>query len=83
MEGKYFNEGAIPEVKYDDDVLEDGDCIEHATLSCSMPSVAGRGFIEVVSASDVTDIFIQFSLSGYYTSARCHLVCKTTDCSKE
>lgn len=47
LEGKYLNEEAIPEMKGDANVLEEADCIERATLSCSMPSVAGRGFIEV------------------------------------
>jgi len=69
LEGKYLNEETIPEVKGDGNVLEEADCIERATLSCSMPSVAGRGFIEVISASDVADVFILFLLSGYCTSA--------------
>lgn len=48
LEGKYLNEKATPDVKEDSDILEEADVgIEQATLSCSIPSVTGRGFIEV------------------------------------
>ncbi|KAL2935041.1 Squamosa promoter-binding-like protein 12 [Bienertia sinuspersici] len=47
LEGKYLDQEAAQESNDDGDFQEEDDEAEHASLSCSIPNVAGRGYIEV------------------------------------
>ncbi|XP_057517775.1 squamosa promoter-binding-like protein 1 isoform X2 [Amaranthus tricolor] len=46
IEGKYLDQEVSQELREDDDFAEE-DETEHASFSCSIPSITGRGYIEV------------------------------------
>ena len=48
IEGKYLDQEVSQELREDDDFAEE-DETEHASFSCSIPSITGRGYIEVLS----------------------------------
>ncbi|XP_010694791.2 squamosa promoter-binding-like protein 1 [Beta vulgaris subsp. vulgaris] len=47
LEGKYLDQEATQESKEDGESVEEDDETEHATMSCVIPKITGRGYIEV------------------------------------